>query len=120
MTGGSSIFVDGAMVVNGRRPYDRRKPPDFTKDLVLPHLDDAACNSPDVDPELFWPQTIRGQTVYPGELTARMLCWGCPDREPCLRFIDEFETRFQREDSIWAAELPTERQARRRREQVAR
>lgn len=57
----------------------------------LPKLDNPACHTPDLDPDLFFPESAE-EYVQTRE-AIRKICGGCPARVECLAYaIDNNET----------------------------
>ena len=51
---------------------------------ALPKLDNPACATPDIDPDVFFPESAE-EFVQTREML-RKICGGCGDREACLKF----------------------------------
>lgn len=77
------------------------------KGLVLPVLDEPACR--DTDPELFFVEGDGAMSTR--ELgRARQVCFGCPEKMPCLRFA------LQRDmHGVWGGSTQAERRAHQKR-----
>lgn len=74
--------------------------------ITLPNFDDAACDTIYVDPETWFPETVRSIPTRNALIEqAVAICNVCPHKRECLQYaIDNGIT-----DGIWGATLPEER-----------
>lgn len=68
---------------------------------------DAACDNPDINPEIFWPE-LRGNhtTTTDPWATARQICTTCPIQQACLTHA----LTTPEPDGMWGGHTPTQRQ----------
>lgn len=76
--------------------------------ISLPKFDNAACNTVYVDPETWFPETLRSvPTRNALSEQAIAICNACPHVFECLQFAIDNSIA----DGIWGGTLPEERQA---------